>query len=106
MEALRRWLAEPAAFPRIYHEAAIKVMSGDLVPPAVTVGSLQRLKAELDEIGARIDAAEERAATITHRAVYLRLNHRLAHRIVEAHAAWIEEIEAELGDLDTPPAVG
>ena len=96
LDALRDWLAEPATFPRIYHEGVVKVMAGDLVDPAVTVASLQPLKAELEEIRARIDAGDDRAVSITGRTRYLNLNARLARRLVEAHEAWIAEIEAEL----------
>ena len=84
-------------FPRIYHEAAVKVMAGDLVDPKVTVESLQPLKAQLAEIRARVDAAEARAGSLPHRAAYLRLNHRLARRLVDAHLDWIADIERELG---------
>ena len=102
LEALRAWLAEPAGFPRIYHEAVVKVMAGDLVDPAVTVESLQPMKAELEEIRSRIEAGEARAESISGRTRYLNFNTRLARRIVEAHEAWIAEIEAELepGDPD------
>jgi len=45
--------------------------------------------------------AAERAhgvfGTIPGRERYLRLNHRLARRIVEAHTAWLDEVERELG---------
>jgi DNA-binding PadR family transcriptional regulator len=101
LEALRAWLAEPATFPRIYHEAVVKVMAGDLVDPAVTVASVQHLKAELAKIRSRIDAGAARAASITGRTRYLDLNARLARRLVDAHEQWIAEIEAELGSDDS-----
>ena len=100
LEALRGWLAEPATFPRIYHEAVVKVMAGDLVDPEVTIASLQPLKLELDDIRARIDEGDARASSIPGRKRYLDLNARLARRLVEAHDAWIAEIEAELGSGD------
>lgn len=98
VDALRGWLAEPAPFPRVYHEAAVKVMAGDLVDGAVTLASLQPLKDELEAIRARLALAEARLPDLPHRAHLLRLNYRLAERIVDAHALWIEEIEAALGD--------
>jgi DNA-binding PadR family transcriptional regulator len=95
--ALEEWLGRPSSFPRIYHEAAVRVMAGDLVDPAVTIAGLQPLKAELLEIGLRVDAALDRAGTIPHRARHLELNHRLARRIVDAHLEWIADLERELG---------
>lgn len=94
--ALRAWLAEPAPFPRIYHEAALRVLAGDLVPPEVTVASLQPLKDELAAIRGRIAAGDERAPTLGPREQLLRLNLRLAEGIVAAHEAWIAEIEQAL----------
>ena len=38
-----------------------------------------------------------------HRARYLRLNNALARRIVEAHSAWIGDVERELGASPPPP---
>lgn len=97
LAALRGWLAEPAPFPRIYHEAAVKVMAGDLVDGTVTIASLQPLREELTAIRERLAAGEERLPDLPHRAHLLRLNYRLAARIVDAHAAWIAEVEEELG---------
>jgi hypothetical protein len=39
---------------------------------------------------------------VPHRARYLRLNHALARRIVEAHCAWIGDVERELGASPAP----
>lgn len=97
LEALRAWLAESAHFPRIQHEGAIKVMAGDLAGDDVVVGSLQGLKTELAELSARLDEAEQRLAGLPHRERYLRLNHRLARRILQAHVDWLADVERELG---------
>ena len=44
----------------------------------------------------RSQAARAREAELPHRATVLRLNRRLAQRIVDAHRAWLDEVEAEL----------
>jgi hypothetical protein len=36
------------------------------------------------------------AADIPHRERYLRLNHALARRIVDAHEGWLSDVEREL----------
>jgi hypothetical protein len=46
---------------------------------------------------AGIEAGEHAAAAVPHRERYLRLNHRLARRVLEAHLAWVDELERELG---------
>ena len=71
-DALAEWMQEPARFPRIQHEAVVRLLS------------------------ARLDAAEAIATTIPSREHYLLLNHRLARRIVKAHTDWLDEVEREL----------
>jgi DNA-binding PadR family transcriptional regulator len=95
--ALLEWAAEPARFPRIQHEAVARLMLGDMVPDAVLLAGLDGLRSDLDEITAQLDAADAAAASVPHRARYLRLNHALARRIVEAHRVWIRQAERELG---------
>jgi DNA-binding PadR family transcriptional regulator len=101
-EALVEWAAQPARFPRIQHEAVTRLLLGDMVPDSVLVAGLAGLRHEIDEITAQLDAADVAAASVPHRARYLRLNHALARRIVEAHTAWIDHAERELGGA--PPA--
>lgn len=49
------------------------------------------------EIAAWLERAEQIEAHLPHRSRALALNRRLALRIVDAHAAWLDEVEAELG---------
>lgn len=97
LQALRAWLAEPARFPRIQHEAVVKVMAADLGDPQRVAEAVVSLREELDDLAGRIDAAEDAAARLPHRERYLRLNHRLARRLVQAHREWVDEVERELG---------
>jgi DNA-binding PadR family transcriptional regulator len=96
-EALVAWAGEPARFPRIQHEAVTRLLLGDIVPDSVLLNGLQGLRRDLDEISALLDSADADVASVPHRARYLRLNHALARRIVEAHTLWIEQAERELG---------
>lgn len=97
-EALRLWVREPIGFPRIQHEAVCRVLAADIVADDASVlEGLGSLRADLDEIDARIDESEAVAATLPHRERYLKLNHALARRLVEAHRDWLDEVEQELG---------
>ncbi|MBW3592596.1 MAG: PadR family transcriptional regulator [Actinobacteria bacterium] len=102
-EALREWLARPSRFPRIQNEAAVRVMAGDLVDDAALVASLTAMRGEIDEMQSSLERAEEIAATLPHRERYLRLLHRLGHRLLAAHRDWIAELEAELGESPRTP---
>jgi DNA-binding PadR family transcriptional regulator len=101
--ALMEWAAEPARFPRIQHEAVSRLLLGDMVPDAVLVAGLAGLREDIDRITAQLDAADVAAASVPHRTRYLRLNHALARRILEAHRMWIDQVERELGG-SAPPA--
>jgi len=104
-DVLLEWAAEPARFPRIQHEAVTRLLLGDMVPDAVLLAGLDGLRHDLDEITAQLDAADVAAASVPQRARYLRLNHALARRIVEAHRMWIHQAERELGGAAPPPPV-
>ena len=97
LEALRGWMREPTRFSRLHMEPAIRLLAADLVGEKAVLESLAGLRAEIADLLARIDVAEAMAATIPHRERYLRLNHRLARRIVEAHLEWLDEVESGLG---------
>jgi PadR family transcriptional regulator, regulatory protein AphA len=98
-DALRAWAVTPAGFPRLQNEAILRVLAADLVGDARALEGLRGLQAELDELDAAIDAAEEEARRLPHRERYLLLNHRLARRLVAAHREWLADVERELGGV-------
>jgi hypothetical protein len=89
-------MQEPARFPRIQHDAVVRLLAADLVGEQAVLDSLRALREELADISAQRDAAEAIATTLPHRERYLLLNHRLARRIVQAHIDWLDEVEREL----------
>jgi DNA-binding PadR family transcriptional regulator len=95
--ALRAWAATPAGFPRIQHEGIVRVLAGDIVGDQAILAGLAGLRADLDDLNARLDVAEEVAKTLPHRERYLRLVHSLGRRLVRAHEEWADEVERELG---------
>ena len=96
-KALRDWVATPASFPRLYSDAVGRLLAGDLVDDETLLRSLDALRAETRELHERLDEGLAVAATLPHRERYLRLVHALGRRLVEAHEAWLDEVEAELG---------
>lgn len=97
LDALRGWAREPLRFPRVLHEGVVRLLASDLVGEEPVRESITAFRAELDELDALIDRAEEVAATLPHREKYLLINHRLARRLIAAHRRWIAEVERELG---------
>jgi PadR family transcriptional regulator AphA len=99
--ALGRRLAEPASFPRIKNEAHLRLLAGDMIDDATILASFRAMRPELDRLDALIDEMDAQAADVPHRALYLRLNHAYARRLVAVHRAWIADIEHA---LDPPPS--
>jgi PadR family transcriptional regulator, regulatory protein AphA len=96
--ALRAWLAQPSRFPRIYNEAVCRVLAGDLLADDETLlEGLVTLRRELAQLHAHLDEAESIAPSLPHRERYLSLVHSLGRRLVEAHEAWLDEVERDLG---------
>lgn len=95
-DALRNWIATPASFPRIQHEAVVRVLAGDLVEDVQLLEGLRGLRREIEDLHARLDAAEDIAATLPHRERYLRLVHSLGRALIRVHEEWLEEVEREL----------
>ena len=74
----------------------MRLLAADLVGERPVKDSLLSMREDLDDLRARLDAADEVAKTLPHREKYLRLNHRLARRVVDAYEDWLQEIEREL----------
>jgi DNA-binding PadR family transcriptional regulator len=71
-ETLREWLRQPAPFPRIEHEANLRLVAGDLLDDAEILESLTAMRAELNRhqqlIDQSLDGIEQ---WLPHRARYL-----------------------------------
>lgn len=96
-KALVEWLAEPSNMPRIQEEQVARLLGSEYVDDRTTIESVRplrvRFEAELDAITRH----EARIAEFPHRERPLRINLRLQRRMIEAHIAWLDEVEAEYG---------
>jgi DNA-binding PadR family transcriptional regulator len=97
-EALREWLAEPTAFTRIQSEPVVRLLGAEFADPEALSASLESLRAPLAEGYAALEAQQTVVEELPHRAGVIAVNHRLARRILEAHAEWLEEAQALLRD--------
>jgi DNA-binding PadR family transcriptional regulator len=96
-EALRAWLAEPCAMPRIQNEAAVKLVGADLADSDATIlASLAGLRAHIEAGYADLVEMEARVEQLPHRARYLRLLNELARRTYDMQRDWLDHVEAEL----------
>lgn len=75
----------------------VRLLAADLVGGQAALEGLRALADEIDELRAGIEEGERVAASLPGRERALLINHRLARRILDAHAAWLAEVERELG---------
>jgi DNA-binding PadR family transcriptional regulator len=100
-EAFRAWLARPSTYPRIQHEAAIRLFAADLGDIQTVLQSLQALRAELPRLEAVCDLFEARAQAIPRRTKATVLELSLVRRLLQAHRDWIDDVVRELGTTGT-----
>ena len=96
LDALRAWMGTPPAHPQLGADPILRLLAADLVGEPAARESLLMMRTDLEDLRARLDAADAVAETLPHRAKYLRLNHRLARRVIDAYDAWLDEVEHEL----------
>lgn len=103
-EALRAWVPQPAAPPRIQHEAAVKIAAADFVDDdAAVLRSLAGLREHLESGYRSLENMEARVDDLPQRAKYARLLNGLARRVLDAQREWLDEVERELGEPAGPP---
>lgn len=95
--AFRAWLAAPSSYPRIQHEAAIRLFASDLGDRRDVLASLAALRDELPRLEALCELFERRAQAVPHRAQAIVLELSLVRRLLQAHREWLDEVERELG---------
>jgi PadR family transcriptional regulator AphA len=95
--ALSKWLASPSGFIRIQNEPVVRLLGADLAAdPADVRQSLGAIRDEIGELSRGLEEGEKIASSLPHRERYLRLNHRLSRRILDAFSDWLDEAEREL----------
>ncbi len=97
-EALAAWARTPVPFARIQNEPTVRLLASDLVGAEATLEGLRHLRTEMDALRAGIEEGERAAASLPGRERLLMTNHRLARRIIDAHDAWLDEVERMLGE--------
>jgi PadR family transcriptional regulator AphA len=95
-EAVREWLGQPSAFTRIQSEPVVRLLGSEFADPEAVLASLQGLRGPLEEAYAALDRLHDVGASLPHREAVIAVNHRFARRLLDAHAAWLEEAEAAL----------
>jgi DNA-binding PadR family transcriptional regulator len=99
--ALSAWLAEPAAPPRVQHEALVKLLAADYSDDQTILASLSGLRAEIADRYTTLESLTKRVDQIPHRARYLRLINDYGKRSLDTLSDWLDHVEQELsGDAE------
>jgi DNA-binding PadR family transcriptional regulator len=96
-EALRRWILEPPALPRIQNEAIPKLLSGDILgDDEQLLDALLPLRNEIEAQQKKLHEGRKRLDALPHRRSYLLLVHELGDRLLQTHREWLDDVEKEL----------
>ncbi len=90
------WIKGRPEHPSLGSDPILRLLAADLVGEAPARESLLRMREDIADLRSRLADADEAAGTLPRREKYLRLNHRLAGRVLDAYEAWLDEIEREL----------
>ncbi len=96
LDALRAYARTPVTFMPMKSEPLLRLLIADLVGDQPTRESLATLRADIAELKAALDDAEQTAATLPHRQRYLRLVIDFLRRLLELHLELVDEVEREL----------
>jgi DNA-binding PadR family transcriptional regulator len=103
-EALRDWLRAPAGYPKLQHEASIRLFAGDMIEDEEILASLQRLRTDIEQMTQIVETNIARAPSLPHRTRYMLLQQDLGRRLLQAHTDWLDEVERELAPRRGPKA--
>ena len=96
--ALTDWLRAPSNFPRLQHEAAIRVFAGDMIENQELLESLRGLHEDLDRMSQTLELNLQRVSRFPHRARYIHLEQDLARKLIDAHRQWLALVQRELAN--------
>jgi DNA-binding PadR family transcriptional regulator len=96
LDALREWARTPARFTPVKSEPLTRMLVCDLVGEDATRASLAGLRADLEDLHARVQETAARAELLPHRRKYLLLVTGFMRRLLDLYADWVDEVEREL----------
>jgi DNA-binding PadR family transcriptional regulator len=96
LDALQEWARTPARFSPLKSEPLLRLLIADLVGEELTRASLIPLRAEIDDLLARLDDGEATARALPHRQKYLLIVITFLRRWLDLHLELVDEVEREL----------
>jgi DNA-binding PadR family transcriptional regulator len=92
LEALGEFAQTPATVTPLKSEPLLRLLIADLVGEGLTRTSLQTLRADLDDLRARLDESEAAAKALPHREKYLTAVNAFLRSYVDLHEELIDAL--------------
>ena len=96
--ALREYAGTPVRFTPVKSELLLRLLVADLVGETTTREAVTTLRADLDDLEARLDEAAASAGSLPHRRKYLLLTIGYLRRLLTLQRQFVDELERELDD--------
>ncbi len=95
LDALVEYARMPVTVTPVKSDAFLRLLICDLVGEEVTRASMATLRDDIAELRDRLDASEQRAHELPHRAKYLLLVIDYLRRLLDLHGDLVDEVERE-----------
>jgi DNA-binding PadR family transcriptional regulator len=92
LQALREYAATPVKITPLKSEPMLRLLIADLVGDEVTRESMATLRADIEDIRARLQESAAEAEGLPHRARYLLLVNEFLRRYVELHEQLLDDL--------------
>ena len=97
LDALREWVRTPLGYTPFKSEALIRILATDLVGEDAVREGFAGLRADLDDMRARVLATAEQAKTLPHREKYLGIGLHFVEGVIALYEELVEEVERDFG---------
>jgi DNA-binding PadR family transcriptional regulator len=97
LDALREYARTPVSFTPVKSEPLLRLLISDLVGDEITRESMLTLRADLDDLQARLDASDASAEELPHRRRQLQLVNGFLRRLLDLHRDLVDDVQRELG---------
>ncbi len=95
LDALRDYARTPVTLTPLKSEPLLRLLIADLVGEDVTRESMATLRADLDDLEARLDESARAADDLPHRREYLLLVNDFLRRYVDLHRELVDRVERD-----------
>jgi DNA-binding PadR family transcriptional regulator len=93
LDALREWVRTPVGFTPFKSEALLRLLATDLVGEDAVRDGFASLRADLDDMRARVEETAERAKALPHREKYLNLGLEFIEGLIGLYEELVDKVE-------------